>query len=382
MRRWHALIGALFLLAAQVASADYFQMSGMKGGSGWRATITSQFAATDFFWSDAVGFQRGSFTLGTSLAGTVYACELKNADTDDDGDLSDEANCTSKQALSATNDNFELQTGRPYLLFDITSVETSGTSYLSWRGHPTSAGGGGGSGSPPASGVDTELTLFENSDYDGDSLKVVIDAGTDLLESETLRVGPLGIIQQRTVTAIVDGNDLAATNEEGYVRFFNFGSTGSTSWLFEPYTGTSLNHSGAVVTPIGGGRLVGKSLSVFQWGNNSGATEECVYEVRMSDAIAGAIPPAVAPTVLGADAGWTTCIGDVESGPSSNNSQTTGVGDQVVGIYGTHYATDLSSCTCATDDCAMIVAVRHRDAGTDCAQIEDSYVSFTYDEVH
>ena len=235
----------------------------------------------------------------------------------------------------------------------------------------------------PATGVDTAVTMKENSDYDTDTYQLVLPAEVDLLGSTVTQIGPLGFPTDRTISTMVDGDDLATTYEEGYVRFFSFGTSAvnPATAALDVSIQVDMGQMGTIVSPVYGGRLVGKALSVYQWGNNSGANEECVWEARFSDPIVDAsyATTAVDPTFRGADAGWTTCGGVVESGPSSSNSG--GVGDTVHGYYGTHYTVPLTSCTCTTDDCVMIVAVRHRDAGTDCASIDDAYVSFVVGEV-
>jgi len=136
-------VALVALLLPAGAAAEYFPMPERPQRSGYRATITSAYGTGDFLYARAEGYLRGAFTQATALEGALYLCEVRDADSDSDGDLSDEALCTSVRTLSATDTNFEIKAGREWLLFDITTAETSGTSYLTLKGHYTQASGGG-----------------------------------------------------------------------------------------------------------------------------------------------------------------------------------------------------------------------------------------------
>lgn len=272
-------------------------------------------------------------------------------------------------------------------LIFVLNPEASLAQEILW-GTASSGGGDGSTASPPAPGVDTALTLYENSERSGDNVvEFRIDATTDLINDTTFSIGRLGLLTQQVHKAFIDGNDHAA-NVEGYVRF-GMAVTNTNSNSYELFHGTSLNNTKAVVVPTTGGRLKAEALSVYNWSNNSAnsaVVESCTYEVRYSDSITEfaptttpAGPPPVNPGVLGADSGWNACPNTVESGFGSSN--TGGVGDSALGYFGTHYSMPQTGCTCATDDCVMIVAVKDRNSVDVCDQVEDVYLRLITSEV-
>lgn len=132
------LVMALAMLVGVPASAANYDMSSLKGESGYRISITSAITTSDFIVAPAYGFQRIGFTKASAFTATGYACENKGYVA---------AECTSVATLNASTENLEVKTGRPWLVFDVTAAETgANVSYLTIRGHHTSVGGSGGSG--------------------------------------------------------------------------------------------------------------------------------------------------------------------------------------------------------------------------------------------
>lgn len=153
------------LLTAVPASAEYYEMQALKGESGYRLAVTSAITTDDFLIAPAFGFNRVGYTKASDLEIEVFACENKTYVAGE---------CTSFGALTSTTNSIKVETVRPWLIFDITAAETgANTSYVSTRGHITSAGGGGGGvlGSGPLASMLAASAsagdLWQQTDDDG-----------------------------------------------------------------------------------------------------------------------------------------------------------------------------------------------------------------------
>lgn len=129
----------LVMLLTSVASAARYEMQELANQSGYRTAIYETVGTDDFLVARATGYMRLAFTRGNTFAATVYACETKTYVASE---------CASLTTLSATTNSVTLETGRPWIVIDVTTAETAGSvSYITIRGHYTSAGaatGGGG----------------------------------------------------------------------------------------------------------------------------------------------------------------------------------------------------------------------------------------------
>lgn len=89
-----------------------------------------------------------SFDRGSSFVGTLYACDVKNADADDSGSVDATAGCDSLASISGDVTSTDVRIKRRFLVLDVDTAEGAGTtSRLTIFG---SFGVGGGSGVPVA----------------------------------------------------------------------------------------------------------------------------------------------------------------------------------------------------------------------------------------
>lgn len=242
------------------------------------------------------------------------------------------------------------------------------------------SGGGSVDGSAPASGVDSVITVYENSDYDGDTTVWHLDADTDLLRSNTNRFSEMGFPTDRTMMAKVDDDSVGVV--QGYVRWFtgtgDTGAAGDANRLSEQ---AGILAAWTAVTPAFGGRLTGKALGVFVMGTNTGTNQSCRLAVHRNTAMNGTNYPALATGATGATTNWTECTGALEIGPVASNSG--GVGTSgVVDNSGEQYMVPLTDCECTIDECVLVVAVEDRDEGGSetCTDIEDINVTLLVGE--
>lgn len=162
MERWKRLILGLMavLLVAGPAWSANFEMLAKRDRAGYSMAITSTVTTSDYIVANAQGMNLISFTKGSTLALTVYACETNVYAAGTCG--------TAKTTLSATTDEVRVYTAKPYLIFDVTTAETAGsTSYLSIASNPQNAGLGAG-GAPADTDNDGLYDVAQLWDADGD----------------------------------------------------------------------------------------------------------------------------------------------------------------------------------------------------------------------
>lgn len=131
------------LLGAAPATAAYYDM--IESQAGASLVVTSTITTSDYIRTPARGFMRMSSTKGSTLVYTIYVCDTKEYVA---------ASCTSKGSVSATDDVIDIETGRNWLILDVTTAETAGSpSFISVQRNLQNAGIGGG-GSVSAAGLD------------------------------------------------------------------------------------------------------------------------------------------------------------------------------------------------------------------------------------
>lgn len=244
---------------------------------------------------------------------------------------------------------------------------------------------GGDNAGPPATGVDTTLTLYENSDHDGDTYQVVIPAEVDMLVSHTNTVGPGGFPTDRIETTYVD--DIAsaakATNPEAYIKWEQSEPNADTGNGHKLSDNTNIYNTRISVGPMFSGRLQAKALSVRLGLPTAAAADYCRATVRYTPALNGTAYYDLDPTTLGVDTGWTQCTGVLEWGPSSDNSGQTGAGVDTPDGAGDSYMLLLDSCTCPSEECVFVVAVQDRDegGGETCLDVDDVHFGLVVGEV-
>lgn len=142
-RRKRLILGlmAVLLVAGPAWSANY-EMLAKRDRAGYSLPITSAITASDYIVAPAQAINLIAFTKSSTLTLAVYACETKDYSATTCGNA--------KTTLSATTDEVRVYTAKPWLVFDVTAAETSGTSYLSIASNPANAGMGGGTATADA----------------------------------------------------------------------------------------------------------------------------------------------------------------------------------------------------------------------------------------
>lgn len=395
MRRFYLIaIAILSVFMAGSTNAAYYDMTAMTKDSGYRSVIYETVTASDYLRAPAFGFMRFSFTKGNSFAATVYACETKEYAA---------GTCTSLSTLSATDTDIELTTGLPWIVIDVTTAEDAGyVSYIGYRGSVTSAGssgsgGGSGSSSPPASGVDTVLTFYENSDHTGgNTINYILLNEFDLPADRDNYFSPLGFDTRRQLHAFHDDASNPSTPPYPHTEVKELvrwgvmrggASTVANDHTFVAGTGTTAStlNSNVLVSAKYGGHLRIDALGMnSQWTNN-GAGASCTVNAWINE------NPLVyqydSTTITTPDVnGWTKCGGEIQVG--SGGSNTTGVGylssSPMFGNKGDQYMVAFTDCECAGYACRAFISVSDRTPGSvTCDFQEDmSYlleVSETFD---
>lgn len=165
------LAGLLVLVLATCAGVPAFATG--QGGATYRrdGTNTSlelditaaRFPAGVYALGPAFRSADISFDRGSSFAGTLYACDVKDADADDSGAVDAAAGCDSLASISGDVSSSDVRIKRRFFVLDVDTVEGgSTTSRLTIFG---SFGVGGGSGVPVANyaalaSVDPATTPF------------------------------------------------------------------------------------------------------------------------------------------------------------------------------------------------------------------------------
>ena len=200
-RRMIALLGLLLLLLATSAKAEYYSMERMSGDSGYRSVLYETVTASDYLVAPAFGFMRFSFTQGSTFGATVYGCETGTYNA---------ATCTSLVVLSASDADIEVTTGKPWIVIDVTTAETASfVSYISFRGHITSAGSGG-SGSGGGSGGGA-LDDFENYACNGGTVTIPATTGVYSVDgceaADTIKIADVGTLDPTATLLMTVIND-------------------------------------------------------------------------------------------------------------------------------------------------------------------------------
>lgn len=136
MKRLFVLLATLAIAWSSPAFAVYYDMQRTEGNAGFKATIYETLTTSDYLRAPARTFQRISVVIGDTFAFTVYQCATAEYSA---------STCDAGTAVSASTTSLEIETGRPWLIFDVTTAETDpAISYINIHSNPQNAGGGGG----------------------------------------------------------------------------------------------------------------------------------------------------------------------------------------------------------------------------------------------
>lgn len=139
-----ALLALLFADAANAATVPgRSRLESPLTRYGYAVTLDSQATAGIYTLGEAFTLARLDFERASAFSGALYECsqpgadqgEAAGADSDGDGDLSDEAGCNQLVALNASVQLSSLSSGKEWYVLDIDTPETSGqTSRLTVKG--------------------------------------------------------------------------------------------------------------------------------------------------------------------------------------------------------------------------------------------------------
>lgn len=379
MSKCVGLAVALALMVASAASAQITIGAPSSENPNKRSIRFTEYHAINTITEEIDSCYRMWFVWDRGTAGAVSAYAVEPAD-----DTFAEVEAGTLIRAFTTDETYgPITPGDSQVRFVVDTEETAGNSTMTVHcsNDLASGGGGGGSGAPPASGVDSVITVFENGDYDGDTTVVKLDAATDMLRSNVNHVSEMGFPTDRIYMAAVNDNTVATV--QGYVKWFSgFGTTSGADSQRLSERADILNVWSAV-TPGFAGRLQGKALGVAVRGDNTATTQSCRVSVHRNTAMAaGPAYPALVPTATGAATNWTECTGAIEFGPAATNAG--GIGSSgVVDDSGERYMVPLSDCLCDIDECVLVVAVEDRDegGGETCTDINDVDFTFAVGEV-
>lgn len=241
----------------------------------------------------------------------------------------------------------------------------------------------GGGGAAPASGVDTEICLEENSSQSGGQ-KVcrTIDATTDVTQTTRTWVNPEGVISDRWIVSVLDGAPGGHAFDQEWVEqgcHNDFNNVNDGLCI----TGTRTNsHSDDMhlIRPIAGGRLSVDFMSVRAFGAMTDANIfDCEFAVYYTDT--KPLPDLVIDGSISAPTNWTECTGNLQIGPTTSNSG--GRGDALVKDEGDWYVMPVSGCTTTGNDGTMVVAMREQSIGNaKCDSTEDLHFAIHVIEVY
>lgn len=234
----------------------------------------------------------------------------------------------------------------------------------------------GGGALHPASGIDSELCLGENSDHGTDTVCLRIDSTTDIVSRDEA-IGPSGQTGTRIMSAFVD--DSAHGEVRELVRWYGGGTEVAppTPNFYTTSGGTgvadtaSFLNGGMVIGSTTGGAVRATGLSIRTAFSNAGNANRCDWQVQVVETTGYQFDS----TDKADDAVTTACVGTIQMGASSSNSG--GFGDTVVGAAFSGYYLPMSGdCACTTDDCFLAVSVSDRTPGSvTCDAINDVYVN-------
>lgn len=284
---------------------------------------------------------------------------------------------TSIATFSATTTSpTSLTIGQPNL-YAVSDGATAGGS-LTVHCSPLQVSSSGGGVLHPASGVDSELCLGENSDHGTDTYCLRIDATTDLATSRTETLGLMAQTGTRIERAFVDDAGHGEVRE--LVRWNNgIAAVGTPAnangGLLSGGTGVadtaSFLNGGIAIGSATGGAIRATGLSIRTGFANSGNANRCDWQVQMVNTTGFQFDS----TDKNDDAVTTACVGTIQMGFGSVNSG--GVGDSAVSAaFSGYYLPMGGDCACATDDCFLAVSVSDRVPGSEtCDAVNDVYVN-------
>lgn len=236
---------------------------------------------------------------------------------------------------------------------------------------------------PPATTVDSEIIMYENSDYGteltADRWTLQIPANVDLLQSPISRVGPLGVSSDRILSTLID--DIGGrTQPEEYIKWGMSTGDNDNSNTHRRADNAFVHNTRIPIGPLQGGRVLAKALSVRLQNSATANADHCTISVHRSTSSGSS--PALDPTTVGPAANWVQCGGVIEIGPASAN--TGGVGDSLLTAVQGTYGVPLTDCECLTDDCVLIVAIADRDegGGEQCVDVDDVHLSIWVGETY
>lgn len=260
MKRLLAILAVL--LVAGPAWSAYYDMTELPKGSGYKHVITSTITASDYIRAKARSVNRIAFTQGSAFVATGYACETKEYAA---------ATCTSVATLSATDHSITVETGREWLIFDVTTPEAvANTSYITIQSNPENAGAGGSGGvleiaaaSLPATGDSSKIYRLTDAtdgadcdDTGGGSEQA--DCRWDGDSYEPIGVAATGLTNPLVTDLDGDGNEIASVVAVNDVKYADAAAAGSdTSGIQEMIDSygtpgsTNDNHGGAGMLPEG-----------------------------------------------------------------------------------------------------------------------------------
>lgn len=255
---------AVLIGAAPASAVTYRDMA--ESTARLTYVVTSADTTADFIRAPAYRTQLVSITKASAFVTEIFACSTKEYDA---------ATCESKGAISASDDEIEITTGKSWLIFDVTTAETgSNKSYIEIQRNRENAGGGG-SGS-------VDGAVANTTPFNGSGRNYYADTTAELIAAETACGSDMGGADPTGCFIWYTGETLALTGtlelfgtggqDTGNVAMHIMGMGGALSGNQTTDAGTEVTWAGGAAPMVTVGACIGCSISGFAFNGAGTAT--------------------------------------------------------------------------------------------------------------